>query len=67
MRPQSSSLSLEKKLLRLDEVQFIRSWFDKPLSTGAVMPSGKDLARTMARYVDPSVEGPVISAPARDR
>lgn len=58
MRPQS--LGLEKKLLRLDEVQFIRSWFDTPLSTGAVMPSGKDLARTMARYVDPAVDGPVI-------
>ncbi len=60
MPPQSPSLSLEKKILRLDEVQFIRSWLDKPLSTGAVMPSGKDLARTMARYVDPAVEGPVI-------
>ncbi len=60
MRPQTPSLSLEEKLLRLDEVQFIRSWLDKPLSTGAVMPSGKDLARTMARYVDPAVEGPVV-------
>ncbi len=47
-------------MLRLDEVQFLRSWLDKPLTTGAVMPSGKELARTMARYVDPSVEGPVI-------
>ena len=60
MRPQTPSLSLEQKLLRLDEVQFIRSWLDKPLSTGAVMPSGKDLARTMARYVDPAVDGPVV-------
>jgi phosphatidylethanolamine/phosphatidyl-N-methylethanolamine N-methyltransferase len=60
MRPQSSSLSLEKKVLRLDEVQFIRSWLDMPLTTGAVMPSGKLLARTMANYVDPAIEGPVI-------
>lgn len=60
MRPQTRSLSFDKKVLRLDEVQFIRSWFDKPLSTGAVMPSGKELARTMARYVDPAVEGPVV-------
>jgi phosphatidylethanolamine/phosphatidyl-N-methylethanolamine N-methyltransferase len=60
MPPQSPSLSFEKKILRLDEVRFIRSWFDMPITTGAVAPSGKILARTMARYVDPAVEGPVI-------
>jgi phosphatidylethanolamine/phosphatidyl-N-methylethanolamine N-methyltransferase len=43
-----------------DEVRFIRSWIEKPLTTGAVTPSGKVLARTMASYVDPSVAGPVI-------
>ena len=41
-------------------MQFIRSWIEKPLSTGAVMPSSKALARTMARYVDPKASGPVI-------
>ncbi|HZP74969.1 MAG TPA: rRNA adenine N-6-methyltransferase family protein [Pseudolabrys sp.] len=52
---------VEKKSLRLDdEVRFIRSWIEKPLATGAVMPSGKVLARTMARYVDPQTDGPVI-------
>lgn len=52
---------VEKKPLRLeDEMQFIRSWIEKPLSTGAVMPSSKALARTMARYVDPQSNGPVI-------
>lgn len=51
----------QKKPLRLDdEMQFIRSWIEKPLSTGAVMPSSKALARTMARYVDPQANGPVI-------
>ncbi len=50
----------EKRSLRLDEMHFIRSWIEKPLSTGAVMPSGKVLARTMARYVDPNSTGPVI-------
>lgn len=56
-----SSVRVEKKSLRLDdEVQFIRSWLEKPLATGAVMPSGRILARTMASYVDPKVEGPVI-------
>jgi len=57
----NSSLRLEKKPLRFDdEVRFIRSWIEKPLSTGAVMPSGKFLARTMARYVDTHATGPVI-------
>ena len=41
-------------------MQFIRSWIEKPLSTGAVMPSSKALARTMANYVDPQSNGPVI-------
>ena len=47
-------------LRRDDEMRFIRSWIDKPLSTGAVMPSSKALARTMARYVDSNASGPVI-------
>ena len=50
-----------KKPLRLDdEVQFFRTWFEKPIRTGAVMPSGKALARRMARCVDPNSTGPVI-------
>jgi phosphatidylethanolamine/phosphatidyl-N-methylethanolamine N-methyltransferase len=43
-----------------DEARFLKSWFDRPLITGAVSPSGKSLARMMARYVDPAVPGPVI-------
>jgi phosphatidylethanolamine/phosphatidyl-N-methylethanolamine N-methyltransferase len=43
-----------------DEVRFIRSWLERPLSTGAVTPSGKMLARAMARYVDPQSTGPVV-------
>jgi phosphatidylethanolamine/phosphatidyl-N-methylethanolamine N-methyltransferase len=51
----------EKKGLRLDdEVRFIRSWLEKPLAIGAVTPSGRFLARTMARYVDIDAPGPVI-------
>jgi len=50
-----------KKGIRLDdEVRFFRSWFEKPLATGAVTPSGKALARTMAGYIDPAVPGPII-------
>jgi phosphatidylethanolamine/phosphatidyl-N-methylethanolamine N-methyltransferase len=50
-----------KNGIRLDdEMRFIRSWIEKPLSIGAVTPSGKVLARTMASFVDPSIPGPVI-------
>jgi phosphatidylethanolamine/phosphatidyl-N-methylethanolamine N-methyltransferase len=58
---QSSARALKKKPLRLDdEVRFLRSWIEKPLHVGAVMPSGRFLARTMAQYVDPSSSGPVV-------
>jgi phosphatidylethanolamine/phosphatidyl-N-methylethanolamine N-methyltransferase len=43
-----------------DEARFLRSWLERPLVVGAVMPSGKALARTMAAYVDPRIPGPVI-------
>jgi phosphatidylethanolamine/phosphatidyl-N-methylethanolamine N-methyltransferase len=60
MSPQSA-LSVTKKSLRLDdEVQFIKSWLEKPLAIGAVTPSSKVLARAMAGYVDPDADGPVI-------
>jgi phosphatidylethanolamine/phosphatidyl-N-methylethanolamine N-methyltransferase len=50
-----------KRGIRLDdEVRFIRSWIERPLSTGAVTPSGKILARAMARYVDPGSTGPIV-------
>jgi phosphatidylethanolamine/phosphatidyl-N-methylethanolamine N-methyltransferase len=51
----------EKNGIRLDdEVRFFRSWIEKPLAIGAVTPSGKALARTMAAYVDPNRPGPII-------
>lgn len=43
-----------------DEARFLRSWFERPLVTGAVAPSGKMLAQTMASYVDARRPGPVI-------
>jgi phosphatidylethanolamine/phosphatidyl-N-methylethanolamine N-methyltransferase len=58
--PTQSSLRIAKKHRLDDEVRFIRSWLEKPLETGAVAPSGKVLARTMASYVDPAVRGPVV-------
>jgi phosphatidylethanolamine/phosphatidyl-N-methylethanolamine N-methyltransferase len=43
-----------------DEARFLRSWLERPLVTGAVTPSSRMLARTMASYVDPRTPGPVI-------
>ena len=51
----------QKNGIRLDdEMRFIRTWIEKPLTTGAVTPSGRALARAMASYVDPSAAGPII-------
>jgi phosphatidylethanolamine/phosphatidyl-N-methylethanolamine N-methyltransferase len=59
--PLQSSVRALKKPPRLDdEVRFLRSWIEKPLHMGAVMPSSKLLARTMAQYVDVESAGPVI-------
>jgi phosphatidylethanolamine/phosphatidyl-N-methylethanolamine N-methyltransferase len=59
--PLQSSVRALKKPLRLDdEVRFLRSWIEKPLHMGAVMPSGRLLARTMAQYVDIASDGPVV-------
>jgi len=45
---------------KLDEVRFLHSWLQNPLRTGAVSPSGRALAKTMAGFVDPKQDGPVI-------
>jgi phosphatidylethanolamine/phosphatidyl-N-methylethanolamine N-methyltransferase len=59
--PLQSSVRALKKPPRLDdEVRFLRSWIEKPLHMGAVMPSGRVLARTMAQYVDVKSTGPVV-------
>jgi phosphatidylethanolamine/phosphatidyl-N-methylethanolamine N-methyltransferase len=56
-----STLRIQRKPLRLDdEVRFLRSWIEKPLHVGAVMPSSRMLARAMAAYVDPNGTAPVI-------
>jgi phosphatidylethanolamine/phosphatidyl-N-methylethanolamine N-methyltransferase len=59
--PLQSSVRALKKPLRLDdEVRFLRSWIEKPLHMGAVMPSGRVLARTMAQYVEIDSNAPVV-------
>ena len=60
MRPQPLRIAARKPLRLDDEVHFIRSLIERPLATGAVTPSGRILARTMARYVEPKLPGPVV-------
>jgi phosphatidylethanolamine/phosphatidyl-N-methylethanolamine N-methyltransferase len=43
-----------------DEARFFKAWFENPLRTGAVSPSGRYLSSAMARYVDPASKGPII-------
>ena len=49
---------LEERLA--DEARFIKTWFENPVGTGAVSPSGRFLARAMARAVDPECLGPIV-------
>ncbi len=43
-----------------DEARFIKTWIDNPILTGAVSPSGRFLARTMAHAVDPEGTAPIV-------
>jgi phosphatidylethanolamine/phosphatidyl-N-methylethanolamine N-methyltransferase len=55
------TLAKKQAKLRLDdEVRFLSSWLQHPLKMGAVSPSGRVLARTVAAAVDPSIPGPVV-------
>jgi len=43
-----------------EEVRFLKNWAGNPLTTGAVAPSGKALARLMASYVEADRDGKVL-------
>jgi phosphatidylethanolamine/phosphatidyl-N-methylethanolamine N-methyltransferase len=43
-----------------DEARFFKALFENPLRTGAISPSGRFLARMMARYVEPEGEGAIV-------
>lgn len=58
-RPTSRKLPLGKDRFE-DEARFLRSWLERPLVMGAVTPSGKVLARTMASFVDTRIPGPIL-------
>jgi phosphatidylethanolamine/phosphatidyl-N-methylethanolamine N-methyltransferase len=50
----------EQKNLKRHEFRFFRTLIEKPLTVGAVAPSGRALARVMAGYVDPAIPGPIV-------
>lgn len=58
--PRSHVRSLKDKFQRLksdklnsiEELQFLRTWVENPLKTGAVAPSGADLAHKMVSFVE---------------
>ena len=43
-----------------DEARFLKSWFENPLRTGAISPSGPVLAKNMANFVQPDQQGFVL-------
>lgn len=43
-----------------EDLKFLKSWAAKPLTTGAVSPSGRALARAMAAAVDPAWDGTIV-------
>ncbi|MGL4635927.1 MAG: class I SAM-dependent methyltransferase [Beijerinckiaceae bacterium] len=59
-RQTSIKTRLKKDIDLDDEARFLKSWFENPLKTGAVAPSGKALATRMAAAVDPVVQGPIV-------
>lgn len=43
-----------------DEARFVRQWLGNPRSIGAITPSGPDLARAMAGFLNPASTGRVV-------
>ena len=56
----ASGLRLPLRARLADEARFLKAWLDNPSITGAISPSGRQLARYMAAQVDLSLPGPVI-------
>ncbi|MGJ0620309.1 MAG: class I SAM-dependent methyltransferase [Methylocystis sp.] len=44
----------------MDNARFIRQWIENPRLIGAVSPSGRALAKTMAGFVEPQKEGLIV-------
>lgn len=44
----------------VDNARFIRQWIENPRLIGAVSPSGRALAKTMAGFVEPNKDGHIV-------
>lgn len=60
LNKKNALLKYIKKQHLIDNTNFIRSWIESPLLTGAIAPSGQALARTMASYVDFQKNAPIV-------
>jgi phosphatidylethanolamine/phosphatidyl-N-methylethanolamine N-methyltransferase len=58
--PEASDARRRIKPPFVDEARFIKTLFESPRVTGAVSPSGRFLARAMARAIDPDRPGLVV-------
>jgi phosphatidylethanolamine/phosphatidyl-N-methylethanolamine N-methyltransferase len=59
MSAQVAASSRQGNLVR-DSLHFLKLWLRRPASFGAVLPSGKSLARAMAAQIDPTGPGTVV-------
>jgi len=48
------------RLRHLDEIAFLKTWVDNPLKTGAIAPSGSELAASMAAAIGDPPHGKVL-------
>lgn len=62
LRPSATTRERARRFqLRLiDEMMFLRNWAGNPLKTGAVAPSGQELSRLMAAYVEADRPGVIV-------
>lgn len=60
MHPQKKTFRAAGGAKLSDEVRFLKTWLGNPLRTGAVAPSGPQLAALMASVLDPELPGPIV-------
>lgn len=62
LRPSATTRQKLKKwqMKLVDEVRFLRNWAGNPLKTGAVAPSGQELSRLMAEFVELERPGVIV-------
>ncbi|WP_319005036.1 class I SAM-dependent methyltransferase [Acuticoccus sediminis] len=62
LKPSAASRARVRRVREriVDEVRFLRQWAENPLKTGAVAPSGQELSRLMAAYVELDRPGVIV-------